>query len=171
MLILHYVPFDILTFNVLSHSTFCLIPCYFCLTVCPIRRFVPFDIFYVRYFVRSTFLLIRYFVRLTFCIIRHFGIRHFVPFDVLSFDVLSFDVLSFRRLLLRHFVGEPKTRQRQTTTVRQMVESGPGPKRAIAEAVTCPLRIQPSINNHSRLTCIKKVIQIDKILIHAVGGT
>jgi hypothetical protein len=25
----------------------------------------------------------------------------------LSFDVLSFDVLSIRRLLLRHFVGEP----------------------------------------------------------------
>jgi hypothetical protein len=103
----HFVLFDILSFDVLSHSTFwhstfCLIRCYFYSTFCPIQRFVPFDIFYVWYFVRSTFWLIWYFVRLTFCIIRHFGIRHFVPFDVLSFDVLS-----IRRLLLRHFVGEP----------------------------------------------------------------
>ncbi len=103
----HSVPFDILTFDVLSHSTFwhltfCLIRCFFCLTICPIRCFVPFDIFYVRYFVRSTFCIIRYFVCSTFCLIRHFGIRHFVPFDVLSFDVLS-----IRRLLLQHFVGDP----------------------------------------------------------------
>ncbi len=98
----HFVPFDVLSHSTFSHSTFCLIRCYFCSTICPIRRFVPFDIFYVRYFVRSTFCPIRHFVCSTFCLIRHFGIRHFV-----AFDVLSFDVLSIRRLLLRHFVGEP----------------------------------------------------------------
>ncbi len=98
----HFVPFDVLSHSTFWHSTFCLIRCYFYSIICPIRRFVPFDIFYVLYFVRSTFCPIRHFVRSTFGLIRHFSIRHFVPFDVLSFDVLS-----IRRLLLRHFVGEP----------------------------------------------------------------
>ncbi len=98
----HFVPFDVLSHSTFWHSTFCLIRCYFYSTICPIWRFVPFDLFYVRYFVHSTFCPIRYFVCSTFCLIRHFGIRHFVPFDVLSFDVLS-----IRRLLLGHFVGEP----------------------------------------------------------------
>jgi hypothetical protein len=84
------------------YSISCPIRCYFYSTFCPIRHYVPFGLYYFRYFVRSTFCPILHFVRSTFCIIRHFVNRHFVPFDVLSFDVLY-----FRRLLLRHFVGEP----------------------------------------------------------------
>ncbi len=80
----------------------------------PIRRFVPFVVFSIRRFFRSAFLTIRPFVPFDVFSIRcfvpfgGFSIRRFVPFGVLSFDVLSFDVLYFRRLLLRHFVGEPK---------------------------------------------------------------
>ncbi len=94
-----FVPFDILAFDILSHSMLFLFDILFHSMFCPIRRF---DIMSLRRFVPFDILSVRHFVCSTFYIIRHFGIRHFV-----SFDVLSFDVLSFRRLLLRHFVGEP----------------------------------------------------------------
>jgi hypothetical protein len=83
----HFVPFGVFPFDILSHSVF------FHSTFCPVRRFfhVPFDVSSIRHFVPFGV----------------FSIRRFVPFGVLSFDVLSFDVLSIRRLLLRHFVGEP----------------------------------------------------------------
>ncbi len=84
------------------YSTFCPIRYYFYSTFCPIRHYVTFGLYHFRHYVSSAFCPIRHFVRSTFCIIWHFVIRHFDPFDVLTFDVLN-----FRRLLLRHFIGEP----------------------------------------------------------------
>jgi hypothetical protein len=110
---LYILFFDILSHSTFCHSTFCPIRhyfystfcpiwCYFYSTFCPIQHYVPFGPYYFRHYVCSAFCPIRHFVRSTFCIIRHFVIRQCVPFDVLSFGVLY-----FRRLLLRHFVGEP----------------------------------------------------------------
>ncbi len=107
-----FVPFDIFSFDILSHSVF------FHSTFCPIRcfsiqHFVLFGVFSIRRFFHSTFCPIRPFVPFDVSSIRCFvpfgvfSIRRFVPFGVLSFDVLSFDVLSIRRLWLWHFVGEP----------------------------------------------------------------
>jgi hypothetical protein len=97
------------------HSTFCPIrhfgiQHFVSFDVISVRQFVPFDVLShsafltFEHYVSSAFCPIPYFVCSTFCLIRNFGIRLFVPFDVLSFDVLS-----IRRLLLRHFVGEPCT--------------------------------------------------------------
>jgi hypothetical protein len=42
---------------------------------------------------------------------------------------------------------EDKVKKRRMTSARSMDESSQGPKRAVAEDVACPLRIQPSVHS------------------------
>jgi hypothetical protein len=84
MLILHFVPFDIL-----SHSTFCPIRHF------GIRHFVPFAVISIRHFVPFDVLSHSTFFTFDILSVRRFdsfdilSIRHFVSFDILAFGILS----------------------------------------------------------------------------------